>query len=201
MDKDKKFKADREKALDEIYRTLLRKMDELARQSAAFSKAENLSMPEIIEMEQKFRWLPAAIMVAADLKEEKPLKDVFARVSKRYQQKHPRGPVNAVATDFTRAAGLDGRASAFADVRKALHIAARDFDISYEPLSRDQVQWWLKKHPIGDQYIRIAHKENQRHYMKQALTALEDTLTLLEKGHLPPAPPAMTPPKPPKRDA
>lgn len=195
---DKKFKEDRQKALGEIYDVLLQKMEDLAREGVVFSKAENLSMPEIIEVEQKFRWLPAALMVAADLKEDKPLKDVFARVSKRYQQTRPRKPINTVASDFTRAAGLDGRASAFADVRKALQIAARDFDISYEPLSRDQAQWWLKKHPIGDQYIRVAHKENQRHYMKQALTALEDTLTLLESGKLklPPKPAKPKPPKP-----
>lgn len=195
---DKKFKEDRQKALGEIYDVLLQKMEDLAREGVVFSKAENLSMPEIIEVEQKFRWLPAVLMVAADLKEDKPLKDVFARVSKRYQQTRPRKPINTVASDFTRAAGLDGRASAFADVRKALQIAARDFDISYEPLSRDQAQWWLKKHPIGDQYIRVAHKENQRHYMKQALTALEDTLTLLESGKLklPPKPAKPKPPKP-----
>lgn len=195
---DKKFKEDRQKALGEIYDVLLQKMEDLAREGVVFSKAENLSMPEIIEVEQKFRWLPAALMVAADLKEDKPLKDVFARVSKRYQQTRPRKPINTVASDFTRAAGLDGRASAFADVRKALQIAARDFDISYEPLGRDQAQWWLKKHPIGDQYIRVAHKENQRHYMKQALTALEDTLTLLESGKLklPPKPAKPKPPKP-----
>jgi len=193
---DKKFKEDRKKALGEIYDSLLSKMDDLATEGAAFSKADHLSMPEIIEMEQKCRWLPAAIMVAADLKEDKPLKDVFARVSKRYRPSRPRKPVNAVASDFTRVAGLDGRASAFADVRKALQIAARDFDIGYEPLSRDQAQWWLKKHPIGDQYIRVAHKENQRHYMKQALTALEDTLTLLENGNLPPKPAKPKPPQP-----
>ena len=193
---DKKFQEDRKQALTDIHDALLQKMEALAKEGAKFSKTDDMSMPEIVELEQKFRWLPTAIMVAAELKQEKPLKDVFSRVSKRYQQSRPRKPINAVASDFTRAAGLDGRASAFADVRKALHIAARDFDISYDPLTRDQAKWWLKKHPIGDQYIRIAHKENQRHYMKQALTALEDTLDLLEKGKLPTASKKPKPPKP-----
>lgn len=193
---DKKFQEDRRQALTDIHDALLQKMEALAKEGAKFSKTDDMSMPEIVELEQKFRWLPTAIMVAAELKQEKPLKDVFSRVSKRYQQSRPRKPINAVASDFTRAAGLDGRASAFADVRKALHIAARDFDISYDPLTRDQAKWWLKKHPIGDQYIRIAHKENQRHYMKQALTALEDTLDLLEKGKLPTVSKKPKPPKP-----
>ncbi len=193
---DKMFKEARQKALNDIHDALMQKMEALAKEGAKFSKTDHLSMPEIIEIEQKFRWLPAAVMVTAELKQEKPLKDVFARVSKRYQQTRPRKPINAVASDFTRAAGLDGRASAFADVRKALQIAARDFDISYDPLTRDQAQWWLKKHPIGDQYIRIAHKENQRHFMKQALTALEDTLDLLEAGNLPQNPQKPKPPKP-----
>lgn len=193
---DKKFHEDRKQALSDIHDALLQKMEVLAKEGAQFSKTDDMSMPEIIELEQKFRWLPAAIMVAADLKQEKPLKEIFSRVSKRYQQSRPRKPVNAVASDFTRAAGLDGRASAFADVRKALQIAARDFDISYDPLTRDQAKWWLKKHPIGDQYIRIAHKENQRHYMKQALTALEDTLDLLEKSIPPQSPQKPEPPKP-----
>lgn len=193
---DQKFKDDRKQALTDIHDALLQKMEALAKEGTKFSKTDDMSMPEIIELEQKFRWLPTAIMVAAELKQEKPLKEVFSRVSKRYQESRPRKPINAVASDFTRAAGLDGRASAFADVRKALQIAARDFDISYDPLTRDQAKWWLAKHPIGDQYIRLAHKENQRHYMKQALTALEDTLDLLEKGQLPPAPQKPKPPKP-----
>jgi len=193
---DKTFKEERQKALNDIHAALMQKMEALAREGVKFSREEDLSMPEIIEIEQKFRWLPAAIMVTAELKQGKPLKEVFARVSKRYQHTRPRKPVNAVASDFTRVAGLDGRASAFADVRKALQIAARDFDIGYDPLTRDQAQWWLKKHPIGDQHIRIAHKENQRHYMKQALTALEETLDLLEAGNLPQSAQKPKPPKP-----
>ena len=57
---DKKFKEDRKQALADIHDALLQKMEVLAKEGARFSKADDMSMPEIIELEQKFRWLPTA---------------------------------------------------------------------------------------------------------------------------------------------
>lgn len=189
---DKKFKEERQKALQDIHDAMMQKLEVLAKEGAKFQNADQMSMPEIIELQEKFRWVPATLMAAMDLKQEKPLRDVFARVSKRYQATKPRKPIQSIAADFKAAQSTDGRASAFEDMRKILKIAARDFEMTYDPLTRDQAKWWLKKHPIGDQYIRIAHKENQRHFMQQALTGLHQTLDALEKGILPP------PPKPPQ---
>lgn len=179
-----KFKEDRQKALQEIHDAMMHKLEVLAREASKSKGGDKMTMPEILEQQEKFRWVPAALMVSLDLKQEKPLKDIFARVSKRYQTTKPRKPIQSIAADFKAAQSTEGRASAFEDMRKILKIAARDFEQTYAPLTQDQAKWWLKKHPIGDKYIRIAHKENQRHFMQQTLASLHQTLDALEKGTL-----------------
>lgn len=181
MDK-KIFEADRKAAFAEIQAAFTAKMHELAKEGAKYSDSSKMILPEILEVQEKFRWTPAVLAAAVDLSAGKPLKDIFARVSKRYQPPagFPRRPApNGPTEDMQRPAGQSGRDSAFADIRKMLDVAERDFDQTYQPLSRDQVQYFLRKHPIGEENIRFAHKENQRHFMKESIRearALLDTL-------------------------
>jgi len=183
-----KFKQERHKALQDIRDAMMIKMEALAKEGAKFTQADHLSMPEIIEVQEKFRWVPTTIGIAMELQQEKPLKEIFSRVSKRYETRRPpQSTQQALPADLAPITGKNGRDTAFAEVRRALDIAERDFDVSYPRLTRDQVQWWLKKHPIGEDSIRLAHKENQRHYMKAALTELRGTLDTLESLHKDPA--------------
>jgi len=188
MDK-KTFEADRRAAFAEIQAAFTAKMHELAKEGAKYSDSSKMILPEILEVQEKFRWTPTVLAAAVDLKAGKPLKDIFARVSKRYQppagfprRPAPRGSAadqQRLTEDMERPAGQSGRDSAFADIRKMLEVAERDFDQTYQPLNRDQAQYFLKKHPIGEEHIRFAHKENQRHFMKESIRearALLDTL-------------------------
>jgi hypothetical protein len=178
----KTFAAERKTAFADIQAAFTRKMEDLAKEGVKYSDQSKMSLPEIVEVQEKYRWTPAVLAAAIDLKADKPLKDIFARVSKRYQPTagFPRRPApNGPAEDMQRPAGMSGRDSAFADIRKMLEVAERDFDLTYQPLSRDHAEYFLKKHPIGDQHIRFAHKENQRHFMKESIKearALLDTL-------------------------
>lgn len=181
MSNDNTFKQERHKTLQAIRDAMMVKMEALAKEGAKFTQADNLTMPEIIEVQEKFRWVPTTIGLAMELQQEKPLKEIFSRVSKRYESRRPpQATQQQLPADLAPVKGLNGRDTAFAEVRRALDIAERDFDMTYPRLTRDQVQWWLKKHPIGEESIRLAHKENQRHYMKAALTEVRGTLDKLE---------------------
>lgn len=196
----KTFDAERRAALAEIQAAFTKKMEDLAKEGTKYTDQSKMSLPEIIEVQEKFRWTPAVLSAAIDLQNGRPLKDIFARVSKRYQPPAgfprrgvPRGSAadqQLPAEDMQRPQGQSGRDSAFADIRKMLDVAERDFDATYQPLSRDQAQYFLKKHPIGDEHIRFAHKENQRHFMKESI---REARALLDNLQNPPS--AM--PKPP----
>ncbi len=194
---DKKFRQEREAALNEIQTAIGKKITELAiaNQTAMANRPEGLLLPEHVQTYETFRW-PAAISFAAgDLKEEKSLKEIFSRVSARYEGKDLK-QILGVADDFTRspAAKLDGRTSAFEDVLKVLDVAERDFDLTYKPLTRSMLDYWHKKHPIDDQHLEYAYRENQRYYMKESIKAMREFLTDLQAGK--PAPGVA--PKPPK---
>jgi len=182
MDK-KTFEADRRAAFAEIQAAFTAKMHELAKEGAKYSDSSKMILPEILEVQEKFRWTPTVLAAAVDLKAGKPLKDIFARVSKRYQPPagFPRRPAqDGLAEDMQRPVGQSGRDSAFADIRKMLEVAERDFDQTYQPLNRDQAQYFLKKHPIGEEHIRFAHKENQRHFMKESIREARALLDALQ---------------------
>ena len=38
-----------------------------------------------------------------------------------------------------------------------------------EGLTRESLDYWRKKHPIDDQNLEIAYRENQRHFMTESL--------------------------------
>lgn len=192
---DATFKSARKAALAEIQATFMQKMETLAKEGAQYSDNSKLSLPEIIEVQEKFRWTPAVLAAAVDLQADKPLKDIFARVSKRYEPPagFPRRPAaGGPAEDLQRPAGQSGRDSAFADIRKMLEIAERDFDLTYKPIGREDVKYFLAKHPIGEENIRFAHKENQRHFMKQYIAEARGMLDRLQN----PPPAAPKPPAP-----
>lgn len=181
------FDAERKAAFADIQAAFTQKMNVLAQEGVKYTDQSKMSLPDIIEVQEKYRWTPAVLSAAIDLRAGKPLKDIFARVSKRYQPPagFPRRPApNGPAEDFQRPQGQSGRDSAFADIRKMLDVAERDFDETYQPLSREQAQYFLKKHPIGDQHIRFAHKENQRHFMKESI---REARALLDNLQNPPA--------------
>ncbi len=194
---DKKFKADRDRALDEIQKAVSTRVTELAKWSQTLTgNNKQLLLPEYVELLETFTWPTAVSSAAGDLKQGKSLKEIFARVSSRYQAKDPRQVLGlAEDTDRSPAAKLDGRAAAFEDILKVLTVAERDFDITYKPLSAETLKYWSKVHPIGDQNLEFAWKENQRMFMKQSIGELRELVEALRDGK--PAPAARpTPPKP-----
>lgn len=183
-----KFNQDRKAAFDEIQTAIGDKIRELALWSQEYIKANprpnGLLLPEHVELSETFRW-PAQISHAAgDLKAgKKSLREVFAAVSSRYETKPARG-APSIPDDFNRSAAAmnDGRQSAFEDMHKLLDIAERDFDISYKPLNRNMLDYWHKKHPIGHGHLEFAHRENQRHYMRESLQDMRRFLHNLQAG-------------------
>ena len=193
---DRKFREEREKALEEIHKVMTQKIQDLVAWSRAFMQGkEQLTLPDHMRVQETFRW-PAAIMFAAsDLKDDKGLKEVFSRVSSRYQAKDMR-QVIGLSEDLTRspAAKTDGRLSAFEDVLKVLEVAERDFDLTYRPLTPDSLEFWRKRHPIDPQGLELAYRENQRHFMKESLKDMRETLVALrDKTPKPPVPKPPTP--------
>ncbi|MEZ0262118.1 MAG: hypothetical protein ACAH80_14010 [Alphaproteobacteria bacterium] len=169
---DRKFREERNNALEEIQKALTEKMREKALWSQEFVKGKEspMSLPDYMQLQETFRAPAFAIYAVTDLKDDKSLKEVFSRVSGRYQAKDPR-QVLGVASDLVRSpeAKTDGRLSAFEDVLKVLEVAERDFDATYKPLTRESLDYWRKKHPIDDQNLEIAYRENQRHFMTESL--------------------------------
>lgn len=193
---DRKFREEREKALEEIHKVMTQKIQDLVAWSRSFMQGkEQLTLPDHMRVQETFRW-PAAIMFAAsDLKDDKGLKEVFSRVSSRYQAKDMR-QVIGLSEDLTRspAAKTDGRLSAFEDVLKVLEVAERDFDLTYRPLTPDSLEFWRKRHPIDPQGLELAYRENQRHFMKESLKDMRETLVALrDKTPKAPAPKPPTP--------
>lgn len=193
---DRKFREERTKALEEIQKALTDKIREKAFWSQEFVKGKDpLILPDYLQLQETFRTVAFASFAAGDLKEEKSLKEVFSRVSAKYQAKDPR-QVLGVASDLIRSpeAKTDGRLSAFEDVLKVLEVAERDFDTTYKPLTRDSLDYWRKKHPIPDESLEYAYRENQRHFMKESLKEVRDLIEGMRDGK--PSPAAA--PKPPK---
>lgn len=193
----RKFREDRDAAFDEIQKAIIEKIKELAYWSQDFvkDKKDGLLLPDHVKLSETFRW-PAALSYAlSELKEGKSsLKEVFSRVSTRYAGKPQQ--VMGVAEDFARSpdAKLDGRKSAFEDLHKVLDIAERDFDLTYKPLTKDSLDYWSKKHPIGNTHLEFAFKENQRHFMKESIDEMRRFLNDIEAGK----PVRVATPKPPK---
>jgi hypothetical protein len=194
---DRKFREDRTKALEEIQKALTDKIRDLAFWSQEFVKGKEspMALPDYMQLQETFRGPAFVLYAAGDLKEDKSLKEVFSRVSAKYQAKDPR-QVLGVASDLVRSpeAKTDGRLSAFEDVLKVLEVAERDFDATYKPLSRESLDYWRKKHPIADEHLEYAYRENQRHFMKESLGSLRELIVNLRDGK--PSPAAA--PKPPK---
>lgn len=194
---DRKFREERTKALEEIQKALTDKIREKAFWSQEFVKGKEtpLALPDYMQLQETFRTPAFALYAAGDLKEDKSLKEVFSKVSGRYQAKDPR-QVLGVASDLVRSpeAKTDGRLSAFEDVLKVLEVAERDFDATYKPLTRESLDYWRKKHPIPDESLEYAYRENQRHFMKESLKEIRDLVEGLRDAK--PAPGAA--PKSPK---
>lgn len=184
---DRKFTREREAALDEIQAAMREKITEAAAWSHVFMRQNpQLLLPDYVKVQEVFRWPTALSVAAGDLKEEKSLKEVFSRVSARYQAPK-RQQVLGVADDLIRseAAKTNGRLSAFEDVLKVLDVAERDFDASYKPLTREQVKYWQKKHPLQPDVLEYAFRENQRHFMKEAISELREAVIALRDGKTP----------------
>jgi len=195
---DRKFRQERNAALDEIQKAIGEKIKELAiaSQPLTQNRPNGLLLPEHVQLSEMFRWPAAVGYAAGDLKEDKSLKQIFSRVSARYEGKDP-NQILGLAEDLTRTAGakLDGRASAFEDVLKLLDVAERDFDLTYKPLSPSMIEYWKKKHPIDNSYLEYAHRENQRYYMKESISEMRRLLIDLRDGKQAPAA-ASKPPTP-----
>ena len=186
MELSRKFREARDAAFDEIQKAMTDKIRDLAYANVEFmkDKKDGLNLPDHVQVSETFRWPAALTYAAGDLKEGKrSLKEIFARVSSRYEGNNPQ-QVLGVADDFTRspAAKLDGRASAFEDLYKLLDVAERDFDLTYKPQSKDMLEYWHKKHPIGADHLEYAYRENQRHFQKQSIDDMRKFLQDLETG-------------------
>jgi hypothetical protein len=182
-----KFRKDRKNAFDEIREVFLARMDELAKLGATLGDSGKMIMPDYLRTEETFRWPGVVLLITGDLKEEKPLKDVFARVSPRYDAA-TRPKLPAIAGDLAPSAAKDGRNSAFDDVFRALAIAERDFEDTYKYLSKGQLDYWRQRHPLPDAQLQLAYKENQRFARQQVLTEVRRTLEDLQ-NRAPSAPP------------
>lgn len=178
------FNKERRKALEQIEQALQADLDALARKVPAMGDVSQMSLPDELKLSESLGRRVAANFLVSDLKEGKSLKEAFARVSARYRPAHKK-PVVPLPEDMARTA-QDGRESAFEDMLKALEIAERDFDISYRRLTPMEIASYQKKHPIEPQYIEYAHKENQRHFMKETLGELKTLLQGLKAK--PPSP-------------
>jgi hypothetical protein len=194
---DRKFREERNNALEEIQKALTEKMREKALWSQEFVKGKEspMNLPDYMQLQETFRAPAFAIYAVTDLKDDKSLKEVFSRVSGKYQAKDPR-QVLGVASDLVRSpeAKTDGRLSAFEDVLKVLEVAERDFDATYKPLTRESLDYWRKKHPIPDESLEYAYRENQRHFMTESLKEIR--ALILDLRDATPAPGAA--PKTPK---
>lgn len=194
---DRKFREERQKALEEIHKAMTQKIQDLVAWSRDFMKGkEQLTLPDHMRVQETFRWPASVMFAAAELKDDKGLKEVFSRVSTRYQAKDMR-QIIGLSEDLTRspAAKTDGRLSAFEDVLKVLEVAERDFDLTYRPLTAESMEFWRKRHPIDPQGLELAYRENQRHFMKESLKEIREMLEEMKNGGAP-KPPASRPPTP-----
>jgi hypothetical protein len=193
---DRKFREERQKALEDIHKAMTQKIQDLVAWSRSFMQGkEQLTLPDHMRVQETFRW-PAAVMFAAsELKDDKGLKEVFSRVSARYQAADMR-QVIGLSEDLTRShtAKTDGRLSAFEDVLKVLEVAERDFDLTYRPLSPESMDFWKKRHPIDPTGLELAYRENQRHFMKESLQEIREMLEEMKNPS--PKPPMAKPPRP-----
>jgi hypothetical protein len=175
---DRKFREERDRALDEIHKAVEAKIHELVAWSRTFMQGkEQLTLPDHLQVMEAFRWPNAIFFAASDLKEDKSLKEVFSRVSARYQAADKR-QVLGLSEDLTRsvAARTDGRLSAIEDMLKLLEVAERDFDLTYRPLNSESIEFWKKRHPIDPQGLELAYRENQRHFMKESLQQMREMI-------------------------
>lgn len=197
MELNREFHKAREAAFDEIQKAMIDVIKDKALWSQEFvkDKPDGLVLPEYVQLSETFRWPASLSYAASDLKDgKKDLKEIFSRVSSRYEGKPAQ--IIGVADDFTRSpeAKIDGRQSAFEDMFKLLDVAERDFDLTYKPMGRETLEYWHKKHPIDHQHLEYAYRENQRHFMKESITEMRKFLTDLQDGKAVPN----AGPKPPK---
>lgn len=196
MTTDGKFRDERERALDDIRKAVNGKIQELVNWARDFMKGKDqLTLPDHLKIQETFRWPAALLHAASQLKDDKPLKEIFSRVSPRYQADDLR-QVLGLSDDLTRspAAKTDGRLSAFEDVLKILDVAERDLDLHPRPLPRETMEFWLKRHPIGPHHLELAYRENQRHFTKESLQEMRRFIVDLKNK--PPKPPAPKFPSP-----
>lgn len=185
MATDRQYNKDREDAFSEIQKAIGEKITELAYWSQDFvkDKKDGLILPDHVKLTEVFRWPASMSYATSDLKDgKKDLKEVFSKVSGRYEGKPQQ--VIGLADDFVRSsqAKLDGRQSAFEDMYKLLEVAERDFDLTYKPLSKDMLDYWHKKHPIEPQHLEYAYRENQRHFMKESINEMRKFLGEVQAG-------------------
>lgn len=176
-----KFTEDRKKTLAEIRAFGIERIKDLAK-SPTIKKA-NFILPEFMEAQENYKWPTMLHGIAEMLERDRPLKDVFATFAGKPQQ-----------YDTAPRQHASGRDSAVDDVIRVLDAALRDFDQTYKPLTRDQMDYWLKKHPIGKESMELAYKENQRHFMKESIDWLKNELGTLRVP--PSARPSFKGPKP-----
>lgn len=164
------FKADRLHALQDIKDLCVAKVQRLAK-SPIGDNSRDLILPEFLQTQEHFRWPAVVLYLATDLAQGKSLSDAFAHVSPA-----SKGAVN------NNAPAKDGHDSAYNDIIAALDLAVRDFDANYKPLDADTVRYWQKKHPIEEQHIQYAYKENMRHHMKEAVQELRTDLLAMQRA-------------------
>ncbi len=183
---DPKFRQERQDALNEIREAFTKRIHDLALQN---NITDTGTMPDYARIQEMFRWPSTILYIVEDLEKSRPLKEVFSRVSVRYESQTALGLAEDIYLSPQTAA--DGRGRAFEEVLKALDVAARDFDISYQPLSRDMLSYWQKKHPIAAEHLELAWKENLRHFMGVAIAESRAVIENL-RDH-PPTPPGPQP--------
>ncbi len=171
------FTQERKKALQEIRDIAVHRIMTLAKSPLGLN-TPSLDLASFVEVQEAFKWPTVVSTIATELEQGKKLQEVFARVAKPQ------------ASDLA-SPRHNGRESAFADVLKALEIAERDFEKTYAPLSKEQLKYWKAKHPIEDQHLEYAWKENNRHHMKESIRTLRTDIEALQKK---PSVPALKPP-------
>lgn len=179
--------TERKEALKKMKAALLQHVQTLAHEFSDPDALRKANLPDTLKAQEKFYVQGIAYAVTCDLLDGKALKNAFARVSRRHSVKI----VDDVAVrDLTRAKTVtNGTNSAIEDVFQALDILERDFDMNYGPLSRVALDQWKKKHPLTDDALQIAYKENQRHWRCEAIKEIKLVLTKAMAAPTPPAGP------------
>lgn len=178
-DFDRKFREDRDRALEEIRDACMDRINRLSDITSARTPEEDRkqSMTDYVRDEEGFNWPVAVLYIVADMKEEKGLKEAFSHVSVRYDLPDRRQVLGLMDDlQLSPAAKLDGRLNAIETVLKSLDVAERDFSITYRPLRGDEIDDWRRRHPGDDSDIQAAHRAAHEKYTKEQIRELRDML-------------------------